>query len=167
MIITNARQYRIARAHAEHFEQSLRSVAVAPPAEGENEAQLREVYRAGLQSQLADLRQQITAYEAVSDGKVAELRVTSLQELPDVLIGARIAAGLTQRQLAERLEVREQQVQHDEATRYAGASLERFATVAALLGVALDIRATLPARGSLQPIPTVEQLLGRPIAATA
>lgn len=166
MIISNERQYRIARAHVARFERSLRSVDEARPAEG-NEADLREVYRAGIQSQLDDLYQQIAAYEDVREGRVAELRDISLLELPGVLIAARIAAGLTQRQLAERVEVREQQVQQDEATRYAGASLERLATVAALLGVALDIRATLPARGSLQPIPRAEQLIGKSLAATA
>lgn len=41
---------------------------------------------------------------------MVELRVTSPQDRPDVLINARIAAGLTQRQLAAGLEVREQQV---------------------------------------------------------
>ena len=51
------------------------------------------------------------------------------------VIEARIAARLTQRELAERLGVPEQQVQRWEANEYAGVGLDRLQTIADALGV--------------------------------
>ena len=51
-------------------------------------------------------------------------------ELPIALIEARIAARLTQRELAERLGVPEQQVQRWEANSYSGVAIERLQEIA-------------------------------------
>ena len=51
------------------------------------------------------------------------------------LVRARIAAGLSQRELAERLGLKEQQVQRYEVTEYASASLSRVRAVVQALGV--------------------------------
>jgi HTH-type transcriptional regulator/antitoxin HigA len=53
------------------------------------------------------------------------------------LIEARIAAGMTQRTLSERLGVAEQQVQKWEATTYAGVSVERVQNVADAVGLTI------------------------------
>jgi transcriptional regulator with XRE-family HTH domain len=53
-----------------------------------------------------------------------------VETLPDTLIRARIAAGLSQAALAERLGMKPQQVQRYEATKYASASLTRLLEVA-------------------------------------
>jgi HTH-type transcriptional regulator / antitoxin HigA len=50
--------------------------------------------------------------------------------LPEVLVEERKRLGLTQRQLAEKLGIREQQVQRYEATRYQSASLQRLIEIA-------------------------------------
>src|SRR5947199_184943 len=61
--------------------------------------------------------------------------LNSFDELPTALIQARIAAGLTQKQLAERLGLKEQQIQRYEATGYASASLKRVSAVIQALGL--------------------------------
>lgn len=66
------------------------------------------------------------------------LEFDSLRQLPDTLIQARIAAGLTQQTLAQRLGVDEQQVERYEASRYAGVSLDRVIDVADALGVKIE-----------------------------
>ena len=58
-----------------------------------------------------------------------------MNELPIALIEARIAAKMTQRQLAERIGVAEQQVQRWEANDYSGVGLDRLQTVADALCV--------------------------------
>jgi transcriptional regulator with XRE-family HTH domain len=78
-------------------------------------------------------------------GHVAVLEFDTLTALPDALIRARTAAGVTQKELAARLGIKEQQVQRYEATRYAGANLERMQAVAEALGVTIHERVTLPA----------------------
>jgi transcriptional regulator with XRE-family HTH domain len=50
---------------------------------------------------------------------------------------------MTQKSLAERLGMREQQIQRYEATRYAGASMKRVLEVAAQLGIAIQGKVTL------------------------
>ena len=83
-------------------------------------------------------------YEALRRGQGAILELHSLTEVPQALIRGRIVAGLSQRQLAERLGLREQQVQRYEATGYAGVSLERAQAVANVLGLRVQERVVLP-----------------------
>ena len=106
-------------------------------------------------SQLEELEGQLREYEAVRDGRVAVLELDSLAELPEALIRARIAAGLTQKELAAALGVKEQQVQQYEATRYARASFARVQRVAEVLGVRIAERVELPARASTSARPSL------------
>ena len=141
-MIINERQYRITKAQAERFAEALAHV------EEENQGlhpRLRRAMRESLESELENLREQLAAYEALRDGGIAVIEVGSLTELPDALIRARTAVGLTQRALAERLGLKEQQIQRYEATRYAGASLERLQAIADGLGVTIEERVILPA----------------------
>ena len=70
--------------------------------------------------------------------------MTSLDDLADGLIQARIAARLSQRALAERLELKEQQIQRYESERYASASYKRMCKVAHALGVRIENDILLP-----------------------
>ena len=144
-MIANDLQYRVTRAAAREFEEGLvhldETEAHRPP-------EMRALMRAAMESQLEDLRQQLADYEALRAGRVRVLELSSLDDLPDVLIRARIAAGLTQKELARRLGVRESQVQRYEATRYAGANLARLQAVADALGARTQGRVVLPAAGA-------------------
>ena len=64
--------------------------------------------------------------------------LSGVAELPTVLIKARIAQGLSQKDLAERLGLQEQQIQRYEATEYASASLTRIKEVVSALGAATN-----------------------------
>jgi HTH-type transcriptional regulator/antitoxin HigA len=58
-----------------------------------------------------------------------------LEELPRVLVQARIASGMSQTDLAEKLGMKPQQVQRYEATDYMGASLGRLIEISKALSV--------------------------------
>lgn len=73
------------------------------------------------------------------------IEASSLAGLGDALIKARVARGWTQRQLADRLGVAEQQIQRSEATAYRSASLARLSDIADALGVSFSERAELRA----------------------
>ena len=94
-------------------------------------------------SQLADMEAELREYEAVKEGRfeVEALRVVA--DLPGLLIKARIAQGLTQRELANRLGLKEQQIQRYEATDYATAKWSRIREVADALSMEL--------RGTVEP----------------
>jgi ribosome-binding protein aMBF1 (putative translation factor) len=115
-MIKNEREYRITRAQASKFEHALSQLA-APEGAAELHPLIQKAQKDALQSQLDELREQIAEYEALRSGQQAVISLDSLEELPQAFIQARIAAGLTQRELAERLGLKEQQIQRYEATK--------------------------------------------------
>lgn len=140
-MIANERQYRITKAWAEKFADAA---AHADEASRHLSPRLRQAMKDQYESEAEILRAQLAEYEALRHGHITILELDSLAELPDALIRARIAAGLTQKELATRLGIKEQQVQRYEATRYAGANLTRIQAVADALGVKVQERVSLP-----------------------
>jgi len=141
-VITNDLQYRITRKWVERFEQARTAVDAQPDLHPRARRALRDQY----DSQLAELREELAEYDALRSGQTRELELRSLTELPGALIRARIASGLSQQELARRLGLKAQQIQRYEATRYAGATLERVQAVADALGVQVHERVVLPTR---------------------
>jgi ribosome-binding protein aMBF1 (putative translation factor) len=140
-VIANELQYRVTQRAARDFEESLARL----DADAKDRPEwIRRAMRDAMESQLADLRSELAEYDALRAGQVRVLELDSLGQLPDALIQGRIAAGLSQKDLAARLGLREQQIQRYEARRYAGASLERIQAVADALGMQIQERVTLP-----------------------
>jgi len=153
-MIKNEREYRITKSQAQKFEQAL-AHETASEEIADLHPLIQKAQRDALQSQWAELRQQIADYESLRSGKQAVISLNSLEELPQALIRARIAGGLTQRDLAERMGLKEQQIQRYEATEYASADLARVNEVAKALG--LRVREDVFLTSSPQPS---EELLG-------
>ncbi|MDR2614849.1 MAG: helix-turn-helix domain-containing protein, partial [Candidatus Accumulibacter sp.] len=86
--------------------------------------------RDGLRSQLEDLEAELAEYEALRQGQVATLEADSIVGIGEALIKARIVRNLTQKELAERLSLAEQQIQRYEATQYHDVAAERLQQVA-------------------------------------
>lgn len=133
MKIENEREYRITGAWVRRFESALEQILAEP--EGDEPAVLRKARIESTRSQIEDLRAQMAEYEALRGKQIRSASVSALEELPDALIKARIASGLTQEQLAERLGLKKQQIQRYEATRYASASLERLSEIGRALNI--------------------------------
>lgn len=72
-------------------------------------------------------------YESLKSGDFEWNDLSVVTKLPVVLIKARIARGLSQRDLAERIGLKEQQIQRYEATDYSSANLARIMEVASVL----------------------------------
>jgi predicted transcriptional regulator len=79
------------------------------------------------------LRDSIDEFEHVRHGTLPA--ITSLENLGLAIVAARVAAGVTQRELAMRLGVHESQVSRDEKNNYHGVTLERASKVLAAIGV--------------------------------
>jgi transcriptional regulator with XRE-family HTH domain/Zn-dependent peptidase ImmA (M78 family) len=133
-MIKNERQYRITKSQAEKFADAIRRVEKAPSSAN---PLVVKASREALESQLADLHSEIEEYERLLTGDVHLVEVESFQELPAALIRARIAAGLSQRDLGERLDMKEQQIQRYEATDFAGASFSTLSAIVNALGVSM------------------------------
>ncbi len=135
-MITNERQYAITRAELQRFEQAAAAQQEQSPASG-IDPRIGEAMVDSLKGQAETLRDEIKRYEDLRDGRVGQRELGSLRDFPTALIEARIVAGLTQKQLGERLEVKEQQIQRWEANLYSGVGVERLQEVADALGMEL------------------------------
>ena len=87
------------------------------------------------------LEEEVQSYERLKRGQFDEL--LNLRGLGPLLVCLRIARGLTQRQLAQRLGVHETQVSRDERNEYHGITLERAARVLEVLGAQMHSRVEL------------------------
>lgn len=138
-IILNEKELREARLRVLAFsealdtEESLRRVVEGLPPEVVK--QLATTMRA----ERDDLNDAIQAYDVTKGtGKPTPLERRAESDPGLMLIVARIAKGYTQRDLAWRLGVKEQQVQRYESDRYSTISVKNYSRVAALLGVRLS-----------------------------
>jgi len=146
-MISNERQYRITRRQLSRFQRAIADFDLKQAAVASCD-DLAKAELDALKSEEAVLAGQVADYERLRAGGVTKLTAASLGDLPSILIRARIAKGLSQRQLADLLGVKEQQIQRYEADAYASASLRRLREVAEALQ--LDIVETAHFRpGSL------------------
>jgi ribosome-binding protein aMBF1 (putative translation factor) len=134
-MIQNEREYKITKAQADKFAEALAAFEQNPP---KGHPKMRKAYQEAMQSQLEELQDQLSDYDALKLGQINTLAIASLDELPKVLIQARIAAGLSQKDLGEKLGLKEQQIQRYEATLYQSASLTRLLEIAKALDVRFD-----------------------------
>lgn len=130
MKIKNQWQYRHAKAQAEKFAEVLAQFDESSAAHPGVHPRLIRAQKETVASELEVLRAEIKAYEKLRRKKGGLSRLQIVAELPELLIEARIAAGLTQSALAHELGVKPQQIQRYEATNYAQASLARIQAIA-------------------------------------
>ena len=84
------------------------------------------------------LKEEVESYERLKRGEFEELE--NLRGLGHLLISIRIAQGISQRELAKRLNVHESQVSRDERNEYFGITLERAIKVLDALNVRLHTK---------------------------
>ena len=142
-MILNERQYRTSQ---KKLRETSASIEQLHGGSGDLAADDRRAAIASLEAFITQVRHEIAEYDALRSGTRPVLSIAALDELPLALIRARIAQQLTQAQLAERLGMKEQQLQRYEVQRYSGASLERLTEVAAALGLKIEGTATVATR---------------------
>jgi len=101
---------------------------------------MRHLQIEALAGTLGDFEAELAEYDDLHNATLIE--ATGIGEFPTTLIKARIARGLTQRELAERLGLAEQSIQRYEATDYLGVSFSRLVDIAEALDLTVhyDVR---------------------------
>ena len=99
-MITNERQYRITKAQLDRFNSALESFDVKLVSQQIKSKVLAIAELEALQSEHEKLMSEIHEYEALRSGAIEVLKASNLEELPTILIKARIVKSLSQRQLA-------------------------------------------------------------------
>lgn len=140
-IILNESDARLARARLAKLseskspEQTLKPVIAGLPPE------VTILVDRMIKAERISLAAAIEAYETARDsGNAADLQQISSNDPGITLIVARVAKGYSQRDLAWRLGVKEQQIQRYEADRYSSISIKNYSRIAALLGVQLQAK---------------------------
>ena len=139
MMIKNEQQYQNSLDWLRRFEQSV--------AELDNNENLKadqtrwQLHRDSYQSQIDELKSEIAEYERLincDNSQPIQIKVESLNKLPDALIKARIAAKISQQELAQILGIEEQRVKQYEDTDYQCASFVEILEVSTVLGVEFE-----------------------------
>jgi transcriptional regulator with XRE-family HTH domain len=133
-MIKNDRQYRLTKTQLREFDAALEQLATIKT-KGAADASLITLQQGALQSQREEMFADVEEYESLRKNKVTSFTVETFAELPTTLIKSRIALGLTQKALADRLGAKEQQIQRWEASDYAGASIDTILAIMGALGV--------------------------------
>lgn len=130
-MIYSDKQYNVASAQLD----KLKGALATAKARETDQAWLKQAEIAAINSQIADIGAELAEYDLLKSGQVSFSKTYALEELPRVLVQARIASGMSQTDLAEKLRMKPQQVQRYEATDYMGASLGRLIEISKALGV--------------------------------
>jgi len=149
-MITNDRQYRITKAQRRKLREATDAFDVSEAASRTGSEVLARAELEALQSEVEVLTEQVREYEALKSGAVTVLKASSLDELPAVLIKARIAMGMSQRELAEKMGMKQQQIQRYEAEGYSSTSLNRLTEIAKALD--LNISEVAEVSGTREPV---------------
>jgi HTH-type transcriptional regulator/antitoxin HigA len=142
MPILNHREYRSARAQIGQIKRALGPDGIIKAITSHLPADVAAAWQQALQAELERVAADVAAYEKLR-GSREEIEIEPSLDVDDLgllPIIARIVRRLSQRELAERLEMKEQQVQRYERERYAGISLARYQRTLEALGVELQPR---------------------------
>ena len=132
-MIKNEQQYQLTKSSAEGFVKTLQAIKEGAGNIKDLHPLLRKAHEDAYTSLLEDLQHDINEYEALKRGEFPLEELRKVSELPKILIKARIAQGISPKELADRLDLDEQDIQQYEANDYASATLGRISDVAMVL----------------------------------
>lgn len=130
-MIQNQHQYQVTQNKLKELERGLVELLEIKETLRPRQFSARQNSLSGM---IETLKQEIAEYESLTKQQ-NPIKIASIKELPLALIKARIAQGMTQKELAEKMGVKEQQVQRDEANQYSNAGFYRIAEVADALEI--------------------------------
>lgn len=133
-MIRNASEYQEARSRLEDERERLEAHRERLAQMGLEDDELKRALDP-LRSFHLQLEEEVQGYERLQRGDLGEL--FNLHGLGRMLVALRVARGLTQRELAARLNVHDSQVSRDERNEYHGVTVERASRVLDAMGVEL------------------------------
>jgi HTH-type transcriptional regulator / antitoxin HipB len=123
-MIQNEHQYKVTKGEIDKLQQVIDKLLEQPNIPPSQLAGMQNSF----QTQIDRMQIEIQAYDDLKAGKV-EITMGSIEDLPKVLIQKRIGLGMTQKELAAKLGIKEQMVQRYEASGYESIGFQRLAEV--------------------------------------
>ncbi len=99
-----------------------------------------ESFSRSYRSLVAQFREQVRIYDELKEKGIEPVHPRHLSEVGPYLVKARIASGLTQADLAKKLDVSQPMIHKYENMEYQGVSIETLSKAAKALGVSLDLQ---------------------------
>jgi HTH-type transcriptional regulator / antitoxin HipB len=130
-MIQNEHQYKVTQTKLRELEQYLIDLDLNSDNLSER---LLQAEKKGIQVLIDRLYAEIVEYDNLKQQRTP-IQICSLDELAIGLIKARISTGMTQKELAAKIGVQEQQIQRYEENQYASASLTRLTEIARALEI--------------------------------
>ncbi len=124
-MIQNEHQYKVTQGAIKDFQQAINRLL--EQADTLSPLQISTVQKS-FQAQINELQAQLQEYDDLKAGKI-EIKMGSIEDLPKVLIQKRISLGMTQKELAAKLGIKEQMVQRYESNGYESISYNRLTDV--------------------------------------
>ncbi|MBW4669151.1 MAG: helix-turn-helix domain-containing protein [Cyanomargarita calcarea GSE-NOS-MK-12-04C] len=135
-MIKNEQQYNITKEWLQKFEQSVAGI--------DNDENLKadplrwQLYRDAYSSQVDEFKAEIAEYERLANCDKTlpiKIQIENFNKLPDVLIKARIAAKMAQKELADILGISEERIKECEDKDYQCATFLEILDISEALGV--------------------------------
>ena len=120
-MIKNEKQYKISKNRLAEINENITAKKSKAIAGSKEEGALNSLQMFG-----NSIKEEIKQYESLKKKKATLKKQISLIQLPQVLIEHKITKGLTQKQFAEILGIKEQQLQRYEADNYKSVSFGRL-----------------------------------------
>lgn len=137
-MIKNEKQYRISKKKLkelnEHIDRTTKETDKNP---------LRnQLILASLNSSKNEIGNDILLYESLKKNKQGLLKERLIAELPSVITEYKIVSGLTQKEFAEMLGIKEQQLQRYESESFKGVTFRNLLKFLDLIGLEIKIKET-------------------------
>jgi HTH-type transcriptional regulator / antitoxin HipB len=133
-MIQNEHQYKVTKGEIDKLQQVIDKLLEQPNIPPSQLAGMQNSF----QTQIDRMQVEIQAYDDLKAGKV-EITMGSIEDLPKVLIQKRIGLGMTQKELAAKLGIKEQMVQRYEASDYESIGFQRLTEVWNALSVSIPM----------------------------
>ena len=132
-MIKNDQEYETTKYWVERFASHLDSLRKRPRETLEIHPLLAKAQEDAVKSELENLKAQMREYESLKVGQFPFERLKVADELPFILIKARIAQGWSQKELAKKAGLTEEQLKEYEANDYSSATLSTIRYLAWVL----------------------------------
>jgi DNA-binding Xre family transcriptional regulator len=139
-MIKNERQFKITKNQVRQFELILAQLTTEFQTSGDLKLKMQID---ALETDVSKLNAEINEFERLKSGTVKIISANSFHDLPDVIIKARIARALTQKDLAVKLGMKEQQIQRYETNNFASASFSILAKIVDALDITIEEKVRL------------------------
>ena len=133
-MIKNDKQYKITKKKLKELELKLQPyLSKAVP--GKNELIISSLVR-----QKNHFVAEIKAYEKIKNKSLCIFKIRTLDLLPHILIEYKISKGLSQKEFAKILGIKEQQLQRYESDDFRSVSFSKLLTFLALAGLRVEVK---------------------------